>query len=131
MFPKAGCNLTPCSKIQFYSDPNQVNLVGEITAGTEARTTLPPLLLNHGQIWAKVLPGSLALLRREQQLEAQSSLPCALFQIPRQWGVVCWLTETLSTCFLEGRETSIGLAKEVYGKLIGALDAFYQNSASP
>jgi hypothetical protein len=70
MFHKLGCNLTPCSKIQFYSDPNEVNLVSEITAGTEARTTLPPLLLNHGQIWAKVLPGSLALLRREQQLDA-------------------------------------------------------------
>ena len=70
MFHKIGCYLTPCSKIQFYSDPNQVNLVSEITAGAEGKTALPPLLLNHGQIWAKVQPGSLALLRIEQQLSA-------------------------------------------------------------
>ena len=54
MFDSAGCRLRPCSKIQFYSDPDQVNLVSEITAGAEAATSLPPLLLNHGQIWAKV-----------------------------------------------------------------------------
>ena len=100
MFHTVGCNLTPCSKVQFYSDPDQVNLVSEITAGTEAKTMLPPLLLNHGQIWAKVQPGSLALLRREQQLDARSTLPCAVFQIPKQWSVVCWLTETLTTSFL-------------------------------
>lgn len=48
MFRTVGCSLTPCSKIQFYSDPNQVDLVGEISAGTEERRALPPLLLNHG-----------------------------------------------------------------------------------
>lgn len=48
MFRTVGCSLTPCSKIQFYSDPNQVDLVGEISAGTEERKALPPLLLNHG-----------------------------------------------------------------------------------
>ena len=68
VFHRLGCSLTPCSKIQFYSDPNQVNLVSEITAGTEAKTALPPLLLNHGQIWAKVQPGSLALLPIDEQI---------------------------------------------------------------
>jgi len=79
MFRTVGCSLTPCSKIQFYSDPHQVDLVSEISAGTEVRKALPPLLLNHGQIWAKVKPGSLALLGCEQQHEAVSCLPCAVF----------------------------------------------------
>lgn len=48
MFRTVGCSLTPCSKIQFYSDPNQVDLVSEISAGTEEKKALPPLLLNHG-----------------------------------------------------------------------------------
>jgi hypothetical protein len=96
-------------------------LVGEITAGTEAKTTLAPLLLNHGQIWAKVQPGSLALLPLEQQYDAQSSLPCAIFHIPKQWSVVCWLTETLSNSFLEQGGKSLDLAKEVYQKLITSI----------
>jgi len=108
-----------------------VNLVSEITAGTEAKTTLPPLLLNHGQIWAKVQPGSLALLRREQQLDARSSLPCAVFQIPKQWSVVCWLTDTLTTSFLEHAGHSVGLAQEIFGKLITATVQFYEESQAP
>ena len=131
MFHTVGCYLTPCSKIQFYSDPDQVNLVSEITAGTEAKTALPPLLLNHGQIWAKVQPGSLALLRREQQFDAQSSLPCAVFQIPKQWSVVCWLTDTLTTSLLELAGQPLGLAQGVFEKLIRAMVQFYQDSQAP
>jgi hypothetical protein len=105
--------------------------VGEITAGTEARTTLPPLLLNHGQIWAKVQPGSLALLRREQQLDATSSLPCAVFQIPKQWSVVCWLTDTLTTSFLEHSPHSLELARSIFEKLIRAIVQFCQEAQAP
>jgi hypothetical protein len=106
--------------------------VSEITAGAEAATALPPLLLNHGQIWAKVQPGSLALLRGEQQAAAlaggQSSLaalPCAVFQIPKQWSVVCWLTDTLTTSFLEHTHRSLELASEIFEKLIKAIVQFY------
>lgn len=130
MFHQVGCHLTPCSRIQFFSDSDQVNLVSEITAGAEAKTTLPPMLLNHGQIWAKVLPGSLALLGREQQLEAQSNLPCAVFQIPKQWSVACWLSDTLTTSFLEFPNIS-SLSLEVFTKLIKSISHFYQTSEAP
>lgn len=43
------CKLTPCSKIQFFSDANQINLVAEISASSGAAlTNLKPLLLNYG-----------------------------------------------------------------------------------
>jgi hypothetical protein len=67
MFQKKGCKLSPCSKVEFFSDPNQINLVCEIKAGAEAKSELPPKLLNYGQLWAKVQPGSLALLALEEQ----------------------------------------------------------------
>ena len=51
MFKKNAAHLTPTSKIQFYSDPNKVNLIAEINAGSEGKKDLPPLLLNHGNIW--------------------------------------------------------------------------------
>jgi hypothetical protein len=47
-FNKRECKLTPCSKIQFYSDENQLNLVSEFSAANEGTTVVPPLLLNHG-----------------------------------------------------------------------------------
>jgi hypothetical protein len=88
------------------------------------------LLLNYGQIWAKVLPGSLALLRREQQLDAQSSLPCAVFQIPKQWSVACWLADTLTSALLE-HPNAHDLARDICSKLIQAIAHFYQDSQSP
>ena len=58
-----GCTLTPCSKVQFFSDANQINLVAELSASSgAAMTTLPPMMLNYGKVWAKYLPGSIALL---------------------------------------------------------------------
>jgi hypothetical protein len=62
MFKKSGAHLTPTSKIQFFSDQNKVNLVSEISAGTEGRRDLPPLLLNHGKIWVHFDAGTTALL---------------------------------------------------------------------
>jgi hypothetical protein len=48
-----------------------------------------------------------------------------VFQIPKQWSVVCWLTDTLTTSFLEHAGRSAGLAQEIFEKLIGATAQFY------
>lgn len=59
-------------------------------------------------------------------------MPCAIFQIPKQWAVVCWLTETLSTSFLECSAAHLGtLAKAIYRKLIDSTAQFYLDSDSP
>jgi len=62
MFKKQGVYLNPTSKIQFYSDSNKISLESEIHAGSEGKTDLPPLLLNHGKIFVNFDMGSVALL---------------------------------------------------------------------
>ncbi len=47
IFKQKAAKLVPTSKIQFYSDPNKVNLISEINAGLEGITDVPPLLINH------------------------------------------------------------------------------------
>jgi hypothetical protein len=54
--------LAPCSKIQFYSDPDGTNLVKDILAGEEMNCELPPMLLNEGKIWVSFEEGTNALL---------------------------------------------------------------------
>jgi hypothetical protein len=66
-FNKKNCKLTPCTKIQFYSDEDQINLVNEFSAGNEETTVVPPLMLNYGRIWAKIQTGTKALLSKHQQ----------------------------------------------------------------
>ena len=62
MFKKSGAHMTPTSKVQFFSDPNKVNLESELSAGSEGKRDLPPLLLNHGHIWVNFDAGTTALL---------------------------------------------------------------------
>jgi len=40
MLKKSGIYLAPCSKVQFFSDPDQVNLISELTAGHEIKTDI-------------------------------------------------------------------------------------------
>ena len=78
IFKQKAAQLVPTSKIQFYSDPNKVNLISEINAGLEGITDVPPLLINHGQIWVHIDQGTTALLPKYKQSDQKSSLPCAV-----------------------------------------------------
>ncbi|CDW79829.1 hect domain and rcc1-like domain-containing protein [Stylonychia lemnae] len=132
MFKKSGVHLTPTSKIQFYSDSNKVNLISEISAGSEGKRDLPPLLLNHGHIWVNIDAGTTALLPKHQQMEQKSSsLPCAIVQIPKMWTVNCWLTETITNVLLQNALKSQKFTIEIYSKLIASLTIFYQDAKAP
>jgi hypothetical protein len=69
MFKKSGAYMTPTSKVQFYSDENKINLESEISAGSEGKRDLPPLLLNHGNLWVNFDAGTTALLPKHKQTD--------------------------------------------------------------
>jgi hypothetical protein len=74
-----GTVLAPCSKIQFFSDPDGTNLVKDILAGEEMRADLDPLMLNEGKIWVSFEEGTNALLPLHEQTEVVAKLECAVF----------------------------------------------------
>ena len=131
MFKKNAAQLTPTSKIQFYSDSNKVNLIAEINAGSEGRKDLPPLLLNHGKIWVQFDAGTNALLPKHLQNDQRSMLPCAVVQIPNTWTVCCWLTETITNSLLQNIQNNFKFSVEIFEKLIGALTSFYEEAKAP
>lgn len=119
MFKKSGCKLAPCAKVQFYSDSHMINLVQEINAGNEVKTELEPSLLNYGTIWVSFDAGTNALLPKDEQVDMKSSLECAVVQIPKEWSIVCWLTESLTSILIkDARETAPNFVIEVFGQLI-------------
>lgn len=97
IFKKGGTCITPMSKIQFFSDANRTNLVKEIVAGKETEIDLPPLVLNEAKIWVNLVEGSQELLPVHEQQSVKPKLECAIYQIPKEWTVVCWLTEVITT----------------------------------
>ena len=67
MFKKNGVKLAPCSKVQFFSDPEMVNLIHELNAGSEIKKEVPPIVLQYSHIWVYHDPGTNALLSKEEQ----------------------------------------------------------------
>jgi hypothetical protein len=66
-FKRNQIKLSPCAKVQFFSDPDQVCLVHEFFAGNEVRTELAPLVLEYSRIWVHCYPGTNALVSHEEQ----------------------------------------------------------------
>lgn len=66
MFKKSGTQLAPCSKVQFFSDCDMVNLVQEISAGNQIKTDLEPYMLNYGTIWVSFEAGTVSLLPKSE-----------------------------------------------------------------
>lgn len=65
MFKKNGCQLSPCSKIQFFADSEMVNLIHEVNAGNDIKNELPPIVLKHSRVWVNYHAGTNALLFKE------------------------------------------------------------------
>jgi hypothetical protein len=101
-FKKGGIKLSPCAKVQFFSDPDQVNLVHEFFAGNEVRTELAPLVLEYSRIWVNCYVGTNALVSHEEQqlLQGTSQLETAVISVPKEWQIACWLTDTLTSLAL-------------------------------
>ena len=126
VFKRGGTVLSPCSKIQFYSDPDGTNLVKDILAGEEMNCELPPMLLNEGKIWVSFEEGTNALLSLYDQQDVKAKLECAIFQIPKDWSVVCWLSEVLTSCLIRQSYSKIApFVLSVFEKLIKSLARFY------
>lgn len=126
---KNEAQLQPTSKIKFYSDPGAVNLLKEISAGSEGQMNLPPILLNSGKVWFHFDSGMKAILPVHQQLNANSNLPCLITLIPQQWTSLCWLSETISTCLLYNYEAPQSL--DIFRRLIKSFCQFYTLSNAP
>jgi len=61
-----------------------------------------------------------------------SQLECAIIQIPKEWAVVCWLTEVLTTHLVSyARQNAPKYVISVFSKLIQALTGFYTHSQAP
>ena len=100
IFKKKGIQLAPCSKVQFFSDPDQVNLIQEISAGDEIKDNVQPTLLKHGRVWCYFKAGTNLLMSLEEQTRLagnNSKLECAVVSIPKDWIIACWLTECLGS----------------------------------
>jgi hypothetical protein len=125
--------MSPCSRIQFFSDPEQVNLVEEINGGNDFCTYLSPVVLEYSRVWVSCYAGTNALLSQndqEQLKDGRSNLETAVVSIPKEWQIACWLTETLTTIEIQ-RESITQDSQEVFKTLITAMLAFYDDAKAP
>jgi hypothetical protein len=86
---KKSALLSKTTKVKFYADPEGVNLLAEYCAGSEQRTHLQPILLNHGKVWCHYDSGNAAILPLYMQSSSESMLPCLINFIPSEWTTCC------------------------------------------
>ena len=65
-FKRDECRMTAGSKLKFYSDDKEINLVDQIEAHEERRTEYAPMVINEGQIWVAYEQSNNALLQEDQ-----------------------------------------------------------------
>ena len=125
------------SKIQFFSDKNKTNLIQEIQAGKDIEMELAPLLLNETKIWINLVEGSQELIPEDIKYKFESNqlrpkLECAIFQIPKEWTVVCWLTEIITSSLISQEiSKSADFCIDTISKLLQAIIIFYEEAKAP
>ena len=120
------------SKIQFFSDSNQTNLVKELMAGKDVEMDLPPLILNETKIWVNIVEGSQELIPVHEQQSVKPKLECAIYQIPKEWTVVCWLTEVITSSLISQEVSkSAEFCLDTIAKLVQAILIFYEEAKAP
>lgn len=132
VFKKGGTCITPMSKIQFFSDSNQTNLVKELMAGKDIEMELAPIVLNENKIWTSIIEGSQELIPMHEQQSVKPKLECAIYQIPKEWTVVCWLTEVVTSSLIsQDVDKSAHFCLETISKLVEVMQSFYEEAKAP
>ena len=83
-------------------------------------------------MWVEFEEGSNCLVPVDCRNDEKSAVECALFHIPKEWSVVCWLTEIITTTLVRGAiKKAPKFVIEVFSKLISAIQVFYEESRAP
>ena len=132
MFKKGGIKVTPGTKLCFYSDPDGLQLANEVTFGQDLKEAMEPIRLSTGKVWAQVVQSKDVDILGDDQIVTDPKIQFAVFQVPKEWTVVCWLTENITSSLLkDGAVKSTTFALLVFEKMMNAILKFYSKANAP
>jgi len=132
MFKRGGTKITPGSKVKFYSDPDQINLLKEIAFVRNQQFDKEPIRMPSGKVWVTIEQSMDIDILQEDEIVLSPKLEFAIFQVPKEWTVVCWLTETITSSLL--KDNSVNSTKfsiEIFEKFMQAIMTFYSKANAP
>ena len=93
---------------------------------------MEPIRLSTGNVWVQVAPSMDIDLLGEDMIVTDPKIQFAVFQVPKEWTVACWLTENISSSLLKERAVkSTGFALKVFKKMMDAILHFYSKANAP
>lgn len=93
---------------------------------------MEPLRLPAGKIWATLEPSQDIEVLPEDEIVKEPRLEIAIFQVPKEWTVACWLTENITSALLKDTSTeSNKYAIEIFRKFMEAILTFYSKANAP
>lgn len=122
---KKSAFLAPTSKIKFFGDSQGSKLLFEISAGTDAKRLIPPILFNSSKVWIYYDKGTHAILPKDLQTKEKSSLNCLITLIPIEWTTCIWMAENVTNAVINTIEKDqIQTGIDIIGSYIRTITDF-------
>ena len=93
---------------------------------------MEPIRLPEGKIWVSIEQSVDIDMLNDDEKVSNPRFELVIFQVPKEWTVTCWLTETITSSLVkEGAKKSIKFGISIFEKLMKAIMAFYLKANAP
>ena len=132
MFKRNGARITPGSKLRFWAEPDQLNMLREIHFSRGQTLDTEPIRIPEGKIWVSIVESVDLDILPDDEIVHEPRLEFAVFQAPKEWTVVFWLTEAITSSLMkDGSVKSIAVAIKIFERLMAAILTFYKTANPP
>ena len=94
-------------------------MLKEIHFVKDQKLDMEPIRMPEGKIWVSIEESVDIDILGEDEVVHAPKLEFVVFQVPKEWTVVCWLTETITSSLMkEGAVKSTEFAIRIFEKLM-------------
>ncbi|KAL4510149.1 hypothetical protein ABPG72_010342 [Tetrahymena utriculariae] len=110
------------SGLKFFEDELGINKISQLNAGKQSKKSIEPMIFKGRDVYCSYYFNKHQLSPLEQDSN-QSTLPCVIYGIPKDWNMVCWLIDSVSSSLMKNKDDKESLEK--LGKIMTLLtDSF-------
>ncbi|EAR96982.2 HECT domain and RCC1-like domain protein (macronuclear) [Tetrahymena thermophila SB210] len=116
------------SGLKFFEDELGINKISQLNAGKQSKKSIEPMMFKGRDVYCSYYFNKHQLSPLEQDSN-QSTLPCVIYGIPKDWNMVCWLIDSVSSSLMKNKDDKESLEK--LGKIMTLLTESFDYLKGP
>lgn len=93
---------------------------------------MEPVRLPAGKVYVSIEQSVDIDILQDDEIVTNPKLELVVFQVPKEWTVNCWLTETITSSLMkEGAQKSLNFGIAIHEKLMKAIMTYYMRANAP